>query len=157
MITLDKLNALSNEEAYIQLESCCVSSHWINKMIENRPFASEKKLIDKMTTYEGSLTFEAARTTKLETAMKTVKTRNYQVDKDLLLAQNDIKKADIRITAMETQLKTHMEEMKASLSTASRASFTATTSSGSCRSLRQHDFAVRLSALSGLRRVRVSA
>lgn len=47
MITLDNLNSCSEKEAYSHLESCCVSSLWINKMIESRPFSSFEALILK--------------------------------------------------------------------------------------------------------------
>jgi len=45
MITLDTLNALSNDEAYDKLEGCCVATNWINKMIRSRPFSSHQELI----------------------------------------------------------------------------------------------------------------
>jgi len=47
MITLDTLNSLSEKEAFAQLEQCCVSTTWISKMIETRPFISENELINK--------------------------------------------------------------------------------------------------------------
>lgn len=50
MITLDTLNTCPTEEAYTHLESCCVSSTWIHKIIENRPFSSFDELIEKAAT-----------------------------------------------------------------------------------------------------------
>ncbi|NND51931.1 MAG: OHCU decarboxylase, partial [Flavobacteriaceae bacterium] len=47
MITLEILNSCSNEEAHSYLESCCVSSSWITKMIASRPFSSQSELIEK--------------------------------------------------------------------------------------------------------------
>jgi 5-hydroxyisourate hydrolase/2-oxo-4-hydroxy-4-carboxy-5-ureidoimidazoline decarboxylase len=47
MITLNQLNLLSQEEAYNQLEQCCVSKKWVSKMVESRPFSSEEELIKK--------------------------------------------------------------------------------------------------------------
>ncbi len=47
MITLNQLNSLSEQEAFAQLEQCCVSKTWINKMIRSRAFSSEKDLIQK--------------------------------------------------------------------------------------------------------------
>lgn len=47
MITLDQLNTLSEKDAYTHLEQCCVSSTWVKKMIENRPYHSELELIKK--------------------------------------------------------------------------------------------------------------
>ena len=41
------LNNLSEKEAHKHLEKCCVSTSWISKMIENRPFDSENNLITK--------------------------------------------------------------------------------------------------------------
>jgi len=47
MITFDTLNTCPAEEAYTHLESCCVSSVWVNKIIESRPFSSIDELIEK--------------------------------------------------------------------------------------------------------------
>ena len=47
MITLNQLNLLSQEEAYNQLEQCCVSKTWITKMVKSRPFSSVANLIEK--------------------------------------------------------------------------------------------------------------
>lgn len=47
MITLDKLNSLSEQDAFAQLEQCCVSKTWVNKMVESRPFSTEEDLIKK--------------------------------------------------------------------------------------------------------------
>ena len=45
MITLNQLNSISDQEAFIQLEQCCVSKTWVNKMVQSRPFSSENELI----------------------------------------------------------------------------------------------------------------
>lgn len=47
MITLDQLNSLSKEDAFAQLETCCVSKTWITKMVDSRPFSSEEILVKK--------------------------------------------------------------------------------------------------------------
>jgi len=47
MITLNELNKLTEQVAFEKLEQCCASKTWINKVIENRPFSSEKELIQK--------------------------------------------------------------------------------------------------------------
>ncbi|RKE98398.1 2-oxo-4-hydroxy-4-carboxy-5-ureidoimidazoline decarboxylase [Ichthyenterobacterium magnum] len=46
-MTLTELNNLSEKEAFTQLEQCCVSKTWVNKMIASRPFSSENELIKK--------------------------------------------------------------------------------------------------------------
>lgn len=46
MITLNQLNSLSEEEAFKQLEQCCVSTKWTSRMVESRPFKSEQELIN---------------------------------------------------------------------------------------------------------------
>jgi len=47
MITLTEFNALSKEEAFLQLEKCCVSKTWIDKMVVQMPFVSENELVKK--------------------------------------------------------------------------------------------------------------
>jgi 5-hydroxyisourate hydrolase/2-oxo-4-hydroxy-4-carboxy-5-ureidoimidazoline decarboxylase len=47
MITLRQLNSLSEQEAFAQLEQCCVSKTWVNQMLTSRPFSSENELIKK--------------------------------------------------------------------------------------------------------------
>ena len=47
MITLSQLNSLSEQEAFTQLEQCCVSKTWVNQMLTSRPFSSENELIKK--------------------------------------------------------------------------------------------------------------
>jgi 5-hydroxyisourate hydrolase/2-oxo-4-hydroxy-4-carboxy-5-ureidoimidazoline decarboxylase len=47
MITLNILNSLSKLEAHNQLEQCCVSKTWANKMVDSRPFSSEEELIKR--------------------------------------------------------------------------------------------------------------
>ena len=47
MITLEKINSLTEQEIFTQFESCCVSKTWVSKMIKSRPFSSEKDLIEK--------------------------------------------------------------------------------------------------------------
>ena len=47
MITLNQFNSLSKQDAFDELETCCVSKTWISKMIESRPFSSEDELIKK--------------------------------------------------------------------------------------------------------------
>ena len=47
MITLNQLNTLSGIEARDQLEQCCVSKTWVNKMMESRPYSSEGDLIKR--------------------------------------------------------------------------------------------------------------
>lgn len=44
-MTLKEFNQLSKESSYNTLEICCVSSTWINKMIEHKPFPSANALI----------------------------------------------------------------------------------------------------------------
>ncbi|MCB0444065.1 MAG: 2-oxo-4-hydroxy-4-carboxy-5-ureidoimidazoline decarboxylase [Gelidibacter sp.] len=46
-MTLNQLNSLSEQEAFAQLETCCVSKTWISKMVGSRPFSSEEILIKK--------------------------------------------------------------------------------------------------------------
>ena len=46
-MTLNELNQLPEAEAYTQLEQCCVSKTWIDKMMSSRPFASGDDLINK--------------------------------------------------------------------------------------------------------------
>ncbi len=48
MITLSKLNIVSEQVAFEKLEQCCASKTWINKVIESRPFSSEEELIKKI-------------------------------------------------------------------------------------------------------------
>lgn len=45
MITLNQLNSLSDQDAFSNLEQCCVSKTWVNKMVQSRPFSSENELI----------------------------------------------------------------------------------------------------------------
>ena len=45
MITLNQLNSLSDQDAFSNLEQCCVSNTWVNKMVQSRPFSSENELI----------------------------------------------------------------------------------------------------------------
>ncbi|MBL4905159.1 MAG: 2-oxo-4-hydroxy-4-carboxy-5-ureidoimidazoline decarboxylase [Flavobacteriaceae bacterium] len=47
MTTLKQLNTLSETAAFSQLEQCCVSNTWINKMVASRPFSSVDELISK--------------------------------------------------------------------------------------------------------------
>lgn len=46
-MTLEEFNTLSKEDAFQQLEKCCVSKTWIHKMIAEMPFASEDALVKK--------------------------------------------------------------------------------------------------------------
>lgn len=46
-MTFKDFNNLSNEAAHEALEKCCVSTKWISKMIEARPFYSENELVQK--------------------------------------------------------------------------------------------------------------
>ncbi|SFZ89347.1 5-hydroxyisourate hydrolase / 2-oxo-4-hydroxy-4-carboxy-5-ureidoimidazoline decarboxylase [Flaviramulus basaltis] len=46
-MTLNQLNSLSKQDAFANLETCCVSKTWVLKMLENRPFNSEEELIKK--------------------------------------------------------------------------------------------------------------
>lgn len=43
-MTLQKLNALSNSGASVELERCCGSSRWVQQMIARRPFESRDEL-----------------------------------------------------------------------------------------------------------------
>ena len=45
MITLDQLNSFSDQDAFSNLEQCCVSKTWVHKMVQSRPFSSENELI----------------------------------------------------------------------------------------------------------------
>ena len=47
MITLEKLNTFSESEAVSHLEQCCVSSTWVSKMVESRPFINHQDVISK--------------------------------------------------------------------------------------------------------------
>lgn len=49
-MTFKEFNNLSKEETFSALEKCCVSSIWISKMVESRPFSSENDLIQKAAT-----------------------------------------------------------------------------------------------------------
>jgi 5-hydroxyisourate hydrolase/2-oxo-4-hydroxy-4-carboxy-5-ureidoimidazoline decarboxylase len=44
-MTFKEFNNLSEEDAFSDLEKCCVSKTWISKMIESKPFSSENELI----------------------------------------------------------------------------------------------------------------
>lgn len=46
-MTLREFNNLSTQSIYSTLEMCCVSSKWINRMIESKPFKSANELILK--------------------------------------------------------------------------------------------------------------
>ncbi|MEZ4792587.1 MAG: 2-oxo-4-hydroxy-4-carboxy-5-ureidoimidazoline decarboxylase [Gelidibacter sp.] len=46
-MTFKEFNNLSKEEANQSLGKCCVSTKWISKMVESRPFNSENDLIQK--------------------------------------------------------------------------------------------------------------
>lgn len=48
-MTLSEFNQLTKEAAYQALEKCCVSSTWINRMVEERPFRSENDIIFSAT------------------------------------------------------------------------------------------------------------
>lgn len=43
-MTLNELNALSNEDAATWFEQTCAATHWIDSMVEKRPFASIDEL-----------------------------------------------------------------------------------------------------------------
>ena len=45
-MTLQELNNVSFSEAYIQLETCCVSKNWITSMVNSRPFESIDQLMN---------------------------------------------------------------------------------------------------------------
>ena len=45
-MTLQELNNLSFSEAYIQLETCCVSKNWITSMVNSRPIESIDQLMN---------------------------------------------------------------------------------------------------------------
>ncbi len=45
MMTLNQFNTLTKEEAFKQLEQCCVSKKWVDQMIAHRPFSSEDHVI----------------------------------------------------------------------------------------------------------------
>lgn len=49
-MTLTEFNIISKEEAFQQLEKCCVSKTWIHKMIAAMPFETEDALIKKAAT-----------------------------------------------------------------------------------------------------------
>lgn len=46
MMTLDKLNAFSNQDADAWFEQCCAATSWRQRMVQSRPFAS----LDEMKT-----------------------------------------------------------------------------------------------------------
>jgi OHCU decarboxylase len=43
---LESLNALSPEEAVAELQKCCGSTRWANRLIERRPFGSVDELLE---------------------------------------------------------------------------------------------------------------
>ncbi len=43
---LDRLNALSVEEAQAGLRKCCDSVNWVRRMVQSRPFASVEELLE---------------------------------------------------------------------------------------------------------------
>ena len=46
-MTFNEINKLQKQDAFAQLEQCCVSKTWADSMVESRPFNSEKALIKK--------------------------------------------------------------------------------------------------------------
>ena len=44
-MTLDKLNNASLDEVQHSLRQCCTSETWINRMVEDRPYASVEALL----------------------------------------------------------------------------------------------------------------
>ncbi len=49
MITLKQLNTLPKKEGFTHLQQCCASGAWVNKMLKERPFKSERELINIAT------------------------------------------------------------------------------------------------------------
>jgi 2-oxo-4-hydroxy-4-carboxy-5-ureidoimidazoline decarboxylase len=49
-MTLEELNKLPTEEAVTEFTRCCGASHWVTKMVESRPFASEDELYEVAKT-----------------------------------------------------------------------------------------------------------
>jgi 2-oxo-4-hydroxy-4-carboxy-5-ureidoimidazoline decarboxylase len=45
MVSLEKLNALSPEDASTRLRECCASTRWVERMVRARPFGSMEALM----------------------------------------------------------------------------------------------------------------
>ena len=46
-MTIAEFNALTEEQAFAALESCCVAPRWVQRMLAAKPFASSNALFDQ--------------------------------------------------------------------------------------------------------------
>src|SRR5689334_1635870 len=46
LVTLEELNSLSDERATAAFTACCGAKRWVSAMVERRPFASPRDVID---------------------------------------------------------------------------------------------------------------
>lgn len=55
---LNRLNNLSQAEAFNAFEKCCASSTWVNHMVDALPFADEHDLFEKASLYWSQISFQ---------------------------------------------------------------------------------------------------
>lgn len=46
-MSLKQINSLDKQQAYSLFEGCCCATNWVNAMIDSRPFADTKTLLNK--------------------------------------------------------------------------------------------------------------